>query len=97
MLHIPKIDDSLKILTNEEVKDSVAINLSEYFKSIREERNLRKVAELLYLFLKVSDEVEKYMQSNSFDNCIHCYNVEILNIFDQGSQLINTKPMSKNK
>ena len=36
MLYIPKICDYLKILTNDEVKDFVAINFSEYFKSIRE-------------------------------------------------------------
>ena len=48
MLYIPKIDDYLEILTDEEVKDFVAINFSEYFKSIREEQNLRKVAKLLY-------------------------------------------------
>ena len=48
MLYIPKIDDYLEILTDEEVKDFVAINVSEYFKSIREEQNLRKVAKLLY-------------------------------------------------
>ena len=32
MLHISKIDDYLEILTDEEVKDYVAINFSEYFK-----------------------------------------------------------------
>ena len=37
------------------------------------------------------------MQSNSFDNCIHRYNVEILNLFDPELQLINTKPVIKNK
>ena len=42
MLHIPKIDDCLKILTDEEVKDFVATDFREYFKSIREERYLRK-------------------------------------------------------
>ena len=36
MLHIPKVDDYLKILTDDEVKDFVAINFSEYFKSTRE-------------------------------------------------------------
>ena len=36
MLYIPKINDYLEILTNEEVKDFVAINFSEYFKSIEE-------------------------------------------------------------
>ena len=37
MLYIPKTDDYLKILTDKEVKDSLSINFSEYFKSIREE------------------------------------------------------------
>ena len=37
MFYIPKIDDYLKILTDEEVKDFVATNLSQYLKSIREE------------------------------------------------------------
>ena len=44
MLYVPKIDDYLKVLTDEEVKDFVAINFSEYFKSIKEEQNIRKVA-----------------------------------------------------
>ena len=44
MLYIPKIDNYLGILTDEKVKNCVAINFSEYFKSIREEQNLRKVA-----------------------------------------------------
>ena len=35
MVHIPKIDDYLKSFTDEEVKDSVAINFSENFKTIR--------------------------------------------------------------
>ena len=76
---IPKIDDYLKILTDEEVKDFVAIDFREYFKSIREEQNLRKVAKSLYTSLTTPDEVEKYVQSNSSDNCIYHYNVEILN------------------
>ena len=37
MLYTPKIDDYLKILTDEEVKDFVAKNFSEYFKSTRGE------------------------------------------------------------
>ena len=45
-----KIDDYLKILTDEEVKDFVAINFSEYFKPIREEKILIKVAKSLYTF-----------------------------------------------
>ena len=51
MLYIPKIDDYWKVLTHEEEKDFVAININEYFKSIREEQNLRKVAKSLYIFL----------------------------------------------
>ena len=58
MLHIPKIDDYLKILTDEEVMDFAAINFSEYFKSIREKQNLRKVAKSLYLFLITPNEVK---------------------------------------
>ena len=34
MLYIPKIDDSLKILTDEEEEVNLAINFTEYFKSI---------------------------------------------------------------
>ena len=40
MLYIPKVDDYLEILTDEEVKDFVVINCSEYFKSMKEEQNL---------------------------------------------------------
>ena len=54
MLYVLKIDDYLKILTD--LKDFVARNFSEYFKSKREtvysklrvKQNLRKVA--MYLF-----------------------------------------------
>ena len=53
-----------------------------------------------YIFLVTPDEVEKYakmMQSNSSDNCVHHYNIKVLNIFDLELQLINTKPTIKNK
>ena len=40
MMYIPKIRDYLEILSDEEVKDLVAINLS---KPIKEEQNLIKV------------------------------------------------------
>ena len=68
MLYIPKIDDYLNILTDDDVKDFVAINFSEDFKStkeklyseLNEEQNLRKVAKSLYIFLSTPDEVEKY-------------------------------------
>ena len=55
------------------------------------------IAKLLYIFLTTPDEVEKYVQSNSSDICVHHYNVAILKIFNQELQLINTKPMIKNK
>ena len=90
MLYIAKIDDYLETLTNEEVKDFVAKNVNE---TIRKEKNLRKVAKSLYIFLTTSDK----MESNSSDNCVHHYNIEILNIFDPELQLINTKPVIKNK
>ena len=50
MLYIPKIDGYLRIFTDEEIKDFAAINFSEYFKSIREEQNLRKVAKSFISF-----------------------------------------------
>ena len=97
MLYIPNIDEYLEILNEEEVRDFVTINFREYFKSIREEQNLRKLAKSLYIFLITPDEVEKYLQSNSSDNCTHLYDVETLNILDPELQLINTIPMIKNK
>ena len=68
MFYIPKINDYLKILTDDEVKDFVVIDFSEYFKSTRgklysklhEKQNLRKVTELLYIFLIEPDKVKKY-------------------------------------
>ena len=90
-------DDYLKILTDEGAKDFAAINFNECFESIREERNLRKVAKLLYIFLPTTDKVETYVQSNSFDNCMHRFTVKILNIFDPELQFANTKPMMNTK
>ena len=58
---------------------------------------LLKVAKSLYVYQTTPDEVQKYVQLNSSDNCIHHYNVEILNIFDPELELINTKPIIKNK
>ena len=68
MLYIPNIDDYLKIFTDDEVKDFVALNFGKCFKYTRkqlysklsEEQNLRKLAKLLYIFLTIPDEVEKY-------------------------------------
>ena len=58
MLYIPKIDDYLKILIDNEVKDFVAVNFSEYLKStkekllskLKEEQNLRKVVNCFIFF-----------------------------------------------
>ena len=97
MLYIPKIHDYLEILTHEEMKDFVAISFRESSKSIKEEQNLRQIAKLLHIFLTTSDDVENYAQSNSYDNYIHHYNVEILDLFNPELELINTKPMIKNK
>ena len=55
-MYIPKIDYYLKSLTDKEVKDFVAINVTGYFKSIGE--YLKKVAKSLYIFLTTPDEVE---------------------------------------
>ena len=108
MLYIPKIDNYLKILTDDEVKDLVVKNFGEYFKStkeklfskLNEEQNLRKVVEWLYIFVTTPDEVEKYsemMQSNCSDTCVHHCNIEIFNHFDLELKRINTKPMVKSK
>ena len=68
MLYNLKIDVYLKILTDEEVKDFEAINFNEHFKSVREEQNIGKNFKPVYILLTTSDEVEKYVQSNSNDN-----------------------------
>ena len=78
MLYIPMIYDYLKILSDEKVKDFVVINFGEYFNSIIKEESLRKVAKLLHIFLT---KEEKFVESDSSGNCIHRYNVEILNLF----------------
>ena len=49
-------------MTDEEVKEFVALNFSECVKSTKEEQNLRKVAKSFYIFLTTSAEVEKYVQ-----------------------------------
>ena len=37
------------------------------------------------------------MQSSSSDGCVDHYNIDILNLFDPGLQLINTRPVIRNK
>ena len=82
MFYIPKIGDYLKLFTDEEVKELVAIIFSRYFKAtikkfyskLKEEKNLRKFAEPFYIFLTTPDEGGKYveiMQSNSSDEYVH--------------------------
>ena len=69
-------------------------------KKIYSKLNYRKIAKSFYIFLKTPDEVEKYpemMQSSSSDNCVHRYDIEILNLLDPELQLINNKPMFENK
>ena len=77
------------------------LNIQEkLYSELSEEQNLGKVTKSLYIFLITTDEVKTYakiMQSNCFDNCIHCYIIMILNHLDPELQLINTKPMIKNK
>ena len=81
MLYIPKICVYLKVLNSDEVKDLVALNFGEYFKSereklyskLREEQNIRNVTDLLYIFPTTLDDVEKFvkmMQSSFFSNYI---------------------------
>ena len=41
--------------------------------------------------------METNVESNYFDNFVHCSNVEILNLFNSELQLIKTKPIIKNK
>ena len=65
MLYIPKIDDYFQILTDEEVKDFVAINFSE---SIKEEQNLTKVAKALYISLTTPDQVQSSFSVNRMDH-----------------------------
>ena len=48
MLYIPKIDDYLEIVTDEEVKNFLVKNFNE---NIRKKENLRNDAKSLYIFL----------------------------------------------
>ena len=63
MLYIPNIDNYLEILTDEQVKDFVPINFSEYFKFMKEEQNLAK---WLYIFLTKPDKIEKISYINVY-------------------------------
>ena len=86
ILYVPKIVDYLKILTDEELKDLVAISFSEYFKStvencfLNEVKNKILVKLLNCICLTALEEVEKFAkikQSNSPDKYVHRYNIEL--------------------
>ena len=72
MWYIPKIADYLKILTDEEVKDFVLINFGKFFKCTREKlhfepsekknKNFTEVADLFYISLTMSEEVERNIE-----------------------------------
>lgn len=66
--------------------------------------NLRKIAELFYIFLTTPGKVEEHVeligkmsaakttiQPSCFHESVHTYDIEILNLFDLELQLINTK------
>ena len=91
MLYITKIDNYLKIVTVDKVKDFV--HISEHFKStsgklyskLSEKQNIREVSESRYIFLTTPNEIGKYakmMKSNSSNSCVHHYKNEILILFD---------------
>ena len=61
----------LKILTDEAVKIFIATKFSKYFKSIREDKYIRRDAKLFYFYLATPDEVEKYVQLNPFDVIVY--------------------------
>ena len=86
MLLIPKTDDYLEVLTDEEGKNFLAINFSEYFKSIRKEQNLKKLPKLIYIFPTTPDEAKQ----NICNQILHHYNVDSLNLLHPELQLINT-------
>ena len=70
------------------------------YSKLCQEQYIRKVAELLYIFLATPNEVEKYpkmMQSNSFAKCVHHYDIKILNLIYSELQLINIKLLIQNK
>ena len=67
------------------------------YSKLNKKQNLRKVARWLYISLKTPDEVEEYVQSNSSDNFIHLYKVEILNLSYPELKLKDKESPIKNK
>ena len=93
MFYIPKIGDYLKLFTDEELKEFVAISFSKYFKAaieklyskLKEEQNLRKFAESFYIFLTTPDEGGKYveiMQSNMYIARILKFSIFLIQNYD---------------
>ena len=71
------------------MKDFAVINFGEFFKSTNET-----------LYSKLGEKMpgeNTMMQSISSDNCVHVYNIKILNLFDPELHLINTKSVIKSK
>ena len=90
MWYILKIGDYLKILTDDKMKCFVVINFGKYFKPTKEklysklsaEKNLRKYAEPLYIFIITPNELKKHVKTSYSNKFICHYNVKILNLFN---------------
>ena len=76
------------------------------YSNLSEKKDLRKVTESLYIFLATPDEVIKHVamvQSSFSDICLPFFSdiylvfVYFVNLFDPVLQLINIKPIIKNK
>ena len=62
MLFVLTIAGYLKILTDDEVKDIVVLNLQKENCVLNQvKKNIRKVAESFYTFSRAPDEVRKYV------------------------------------
>ena len=81
MFYIPKTDNYLQILTDDEVKNFVAVNFGEYFKSMRKK---------LYSKLNEEQNLKTYGLDHAiefFYNSICHYNFKILNLFYTKSKI----------
>ena len=70
------------------------------YSKINKKQNLRNIAKLLCIFLTTPDERENYakmIQTNLFDNFLHHYNINILNLLNSELQLINLIAIIINK
>ena len=62
MLHKPKIADYLKILTDEDVKDFVVINIGKCFEKKKKKKISAKLLNCFILFLTTPAQVEIYVK-----------------------------------